>query len=362
MKFKFRFLNCKSFLSASVCQKIVAGIIIGGALIPHKGLACSAIATSNGPHIMMAANYDWKARGGIVFESPRGQVKQTARFEQEGLSAEWVSKYASLTVSQFGRDFPMQGINEAGLVGNVLVASADYPKQGPLGVITEVTWLQYQLDQFSTVGEVAAHVGDFGIEKVSAQLHWFLCDATGSCIIVEFIKGEPVVHQLDPGEIRAVTNSRFLESKAAWRQWQSSGTGTLPAGYNSFNRFIRLASRGALTEERELIGAIDDVALDGFTAFQAIFTSETKQIKVRIPSGRWQTVSFDHLPFDCKTDLSMMSIATGKWDRYSHAIVDELFTRASDGADDLTTERRQKILETTENVRCAAQIDQVSGD
>jgi hypothetical protein len=314
--------------------------------------ACSAVTSSANSLSLVAANYDWTARGGIVFESPRGQRKQSIRFHQDGATASWRSKYASLTVSQFGRDFPMQGLNEAGLMGIVLVAPADYPRQGPLGVIAEVSWLQYQLDQFATVEEVIAHAGDFGIEKVSAYLHWYLCDARHTCIIVEFERGQPVIHQLDPQVVRAATNSSFRASSEALRSWQSSGSEAVPHGYQSINRYIRLANRDSFAHEWQLVEAIDDVALQGFTAFQTIFDSQSKELRVRLPNSPWQILGFDQRSLACTSKLEMYNLQTGAWQSYDYATVDRLFAAATDGAEDLTDERRRRILDATSVVDC----------
>ena len=212
--------------------------------------------------------------------------------------------------------------------------------------------MQHQLDLYDSVDEIAEHVDDFGLEEVSAKLHWFFCDAGLKCIVVEFRQGKAVVHRDEGLTVRAVTNSGYSESLVAWERWRLSHQQPVPGGYDSMNRFIRLAALQSADDEVELVSAINDVALQGYTAFQTVFDVTAKVAKVRLPGGSWRTVSFAEGDFDCGPNRTMLELQTGKWIPYSHAVVDDLFARASHGADDLTPYRRSEILKNTSNVFC----------
>jgi hypothetical protein len=201
---------------------------------------------------------------------------------------------------------------------------------------------------------VAEHADDFAIEKVSADLHWFLCDATGACIVVEYTKGERIVFTGENLPIRALTNSPYANSLQIFLQWQESRgpDDPLPSGYGSYHRFIRLAASRATTRIDALLKSVNDTSLEGFTAFQTLFDLESKRIQVRLPDGPWREASFSERSLDCHQNLGMLNLSEGSWVPYNQWQVAELFERATVGADDLGPERRKRILQNSENIRC----------
>ena len=329
--------------------------------------ACSAV--SSGPKngsFFLGANFDWKARGGIVYLSPRGQKKSAvltgfgSRVPQGEMSrsrelkteaAMWVSRFASLTISQFGRDYPMQGINEKGLAGLVLMAPADYPKSGKIATITENLWLQHQLDRYSSVTEVENHVLDFGFETVSANLHWFFCDASGECATIEFRQGRPFVYRGKVDLYKTLTNSSFHESWSYFLDWKKSRR-ALPQGYGSLARFTRLAASLEYQDEMDIEVALNDVALAGFTAWQSIFNLNEKSFSIRLEGGDWMDVSFKGHNLYCRDDLPMLNLAEESWSRYSSEVVQLLLQNALDGLSGEEARRIMRVVRGSENVSC----------
>jgi hypothetical protein len=315
---------------------------------------CSAVARrglNKGFHL--AANYDWRAHGGLVFLSPRGQQKFSKIPSHHPFDAGefWLSRYASLTLSQFGRDYPMQGINERGLAGMVLVAPAQYPTIGKRGVITENLWLQYQLDQFSSIQEVAEHLYDFGIRKISADLHWFLCDASGECATVEFSEGQRRIYRTTDDRLQVLTNSPALESWAWYQEWSQSGR-ELPVGYGSMARFTRLAWRASHEGVLDLTSALDDVAQNGFTAWQTIFDLKRREMQVRLAGDDWRQVSFNGLTLHCRQDLPMLNLAKQDWQAYKASEVREILKSATEGLAYDETQRITSAVTSSERVIC----------
>lgn len=315
---------------------------------------CSAVARRGvDKDFHLAANYDWRAKGGIVYFSPRDQVKEAAIYmgQQASTSYSWITRYASLTLSQFGRDYPMQGINEQGLAGVVLMAPAAYPSVGKQGVMTENLWLQHQLDRFASVGEVADHLEDFGIKKISADLHWFFCDASGECATVEFLEGRPQIHRSRDERMHVVTNSPVSDSWSWYRQWRHAGR-PLPEGYNSFARFTRLAWRWSFEGAIDLDLSLNDVALDGFTAWQSIFNLQKRSILVRLAGQGWRRLSFPDLRLGCSEDLPMLNLHKNEWQSYSASEVKELLKHATDGLADEEMHAISEAVQKSERVIC----------
>ena len=322
--------------------------------------ACSAVASREG-FGFLGANFDWRARGGIVFESPRGQVKTSFSPLTGRQTMTWTSRLASLTVSQFGRDFPMQGMNEAGLSGLVLMGPSAYPETGPLGVVTENLWLQYQLDHYETVYEVVDHVGDLGIEKLSAALHWFFCDRSGSCAVVEFIEGRGLAYTDETLNIRALTNSPYQASVRRFEAWSTSEQ-ALPQGYESFARFIRLAEMTSRADfgatASAMSAALDSVAANGYTAWQTVFDLEQRRLRIKLRNGTmgkspWQSLDFDAVAKTCSPELRMMVLGQDDgWIEYDHEMVAQMFADAAQGTHGLDADARQRILKASESVIC----------
>jgi penicillin V acylase-like amidase (Ntn superfamily) len=245
----------------------------------------------------------------------------------------------------------MQGINERGLAGMVLVAPARYPIIGKRGVITENLWLQYQLDQFSSIQEVAEHLDDFGIRKISADLHWFLCDASGECATVEFSEGQRRIYRTTDDRLQVLTNSPALESWDWYHEWSQSGR-ELPVGYGSMARFTRLAWRASHESNLDLTAALDDVAQKGFTAWQTIFDLKRREMLVRLAGEAWRQVSFRDLALNCSQNLPMLNLAKQDWQPYNADDVREILKGATEGLAYDEAQRITAAVTSSEQVIC----------
>jgi choloylglycine hydrolase len=108
-------------------------------------------------------NYDWHMGQGLVYVNKRGVQKSALLSSPEQMESQspavWTSLYGSITFNQYGKEFPNGGMNEKGLVIEVLwVDVSTFPTQIEKGEsVTELQWVQYQLDNFATVAEVVAH-------------------------------------------------------------------------------------------------------------------------------------------------------------------------------------------------------------
>lgn len=321
-------------LESDAAARLFKTLLVFFALVQPVDVAfpCSAIFREKSPNeMLLGGNFDWSARGGILYLSPRQQIK-SASFNGNTMvkTASWTSKYASLTLSQFGRDYPMQGMNEAGLAGAVLMAPAQYPASGSEGVITENLWLQHQLDRFATISEVALHAEDLGIYKISAELHWMLCDKTGECAIVEFIEGRPHIYRSRDERRNILTNLPYDLAWQTYIDWSTSDR-PLPLGYQSSSRFIRLADGQNSRNYISIEDALDDVAFNGFTAWQTIFQLSTISLKFRVEGGSWEHVAFDEADLKCRQKLPMYELGKGRWTSYDPQVVGNLLERATQG-------------------------------
>lgn len=167
---------------------------------------CSAIVLKNGPQILLAKNFDWTYREGMLIKNPRGAHK-TAYFTQTGEPAQWTSVYGSVTFNQNGKEMPYGGMNEKGLVVEMLwLEYTKYNVGEARKYVNELEWIQYQLDNFKNVQEVAEHLNDLKIYPVKGKIHYILTDAAGESVVVEYMEGKPNVYKKEANTCQAITN------------------------------------------------------------------------------------------------------------------------------------------------------------
>ena len=153
--------------------------------------------------------------------------------------ATWVATYGSVTFNQFGRDNPMTGINEKGLmVSQMWLDETRYPPADTRPVIGNLEWIQYNLDRHGSVAEVLADAE--AVRPMSrAPIHYLVADAAGDAAALEFLDGKLVVHRGAAMPVRALTNSTYSESVAAFERAKAKGE--MPKSVSSLDRFVRAA-------------------------------------------------------------------------------------------------------------------------
>ena len=170
------------------------------------------------------------------------KIAYLSSYYEEASPAVWTSKYGSVTFDQYGCGFPTGGINEAGLVVEaMMLPGALYPATDSRPGVGTNQWMQYQMDNHSTVDEVIA--SDLKIRiprsiyKNRPGTHFLVSDKWGKCAVIEFLEGKMVVYTGDTMPVMALTNSRYAESLDYWKK----GVAPEPDGFRSFTRFIRAA-------------------------------------------------------------------------------------------------------------------------
>ncbi len=209
------------------------------ALVAPSAIACTTFLFPDGEDLVFGRNYDWSLDRGYLIANKR-DIAKTAMTSH--YPAKWVSRFGSITFNQFGREFPLGGINEAGLVVEVMwLEATEYPDPGSLATVTELQWVQYQLDNFATVREVVEGLARVTVDG-TAPIHYLVADATGDCAAVEFLGGEPVVHTAKGIPAQVLANSTYDESYAFLDSILGLGEDArVPDGTGSRERFARAA-------------------------------------------------------------------------------------------------------------------------
>jgi len=205
--------------------------------------SCSTFLLEKNGQKFLAKSFDWSFEDGLVVVNKRNMAKKALTQDNP---MEWVSKYGSITFAQGGRELPMGGINENGLIVEVSwLSDTSYPMPDSRKTINELQWIQYQLDTAKTVEEVIASDKILRIDPtVQSTLHFFVADSKGRVATIEFINGCMVAHSGNNLVTPVLTNDPYEKSIEFLKQCQGFG-GNLevpPKSVESLDRFARIAT------------------------------------------------------------------------------------------------------------------------
>lgn len=192
-------------------KKFISLLLI--CLASAYSFACSTFLLSkNGKHFF-GRNYDWITGNGMVMVNAKG-VAKSSFMPSDGKSISWVSGYGSITFNQYGKEFPHGGMNERGLVVELMwLQDTRYPESDDRASINVLQWIQYQLDNCANIGEVIATDKKIRIDQAAgAPLHFLVADGSGKAATIEFIDGKMVVHQGAELTFPVLTNTTYKES------------------------------------------------------------------------------------------------------------------------------------------------------
>ena len=194
-------------------KTILITLIISVLIIEKHCIACSTFCLSDSNEIVIGYSFDWYSGHGFVVTNNKG-MKKTAFMPFEDTPVEWISKYGSITFNLAGKEFPFAGMNEQGLVVTQMwLNDTKYQEADERGAITELQWIQYQLDNFQSVNEVIQSNNILRItNKTAIQLHFFICDREGNVAIIEFLDGRLVYHTGDELPVPLICNDKYDKS------------------------------------------------------------------------------------------------------------------------------------------------------
>lgn len=301
-------------------------------LIARPARPCSTIYVANAGRPVCAKNYDWMVEVGLVMVNKRDVVKLAMVPDRP---ATWKSKYGSVTFNQYGREFPMGGMNEAGLVVEQMWLDATtYPAPDDRRSLNVLQWVQYQLDTAATVQEVIASDKQVRINPVGgARCHFLIGDRHGHCATIEFIGGELVCHSGSSLPVTALTNDTYEASLAYLKQHAGFG-GTKPVERprNSLDRFVCAADmlrRFDANQPTDAVASAWDVlakvAQGEWTKWSIVYDIPRCRIYFRTQTARkTRCVDLKELDFSCETPVMILDInrdlagdVTGKFVEYS---------------------------------------------
>ena len=98
----------------------------------QSAFACSTFTLEKDGHFVYGRNLDWFIDPGLICVNPRNMAKKAfippTQTSSTGDGLEWISKHGSVTFNALGRESPYGGMNEAGLVVDIMwLDETQYP-------------------------------------------------------------------------------------------------------------------------------------------------------------------------------------------------------------------------------------------
>ncbi len=357
--------NFRSILSIIVAMFILFAFSI-------KTNACTTFCLVKNGEILFGKNYDWNIGHGMIFINKRN-VKKTALgdSDDEKNLAGWTSKYGSLTFNQYGRETPSGGINEAGLVIELMwLEDGKYPAQDSRPVLGTLEWIQYQLDMSATIEDVIRNSSSVRISS-KIPLHYLVSDKTGNVVSIEFLDGKLVYHTGKTMPAKALANDTYSSSLAHAEKYKSANAlQELPKSYNSLDRFTRAAWMAKNFETAKIdspvryaFSILADVAQGEHTKWSIVYDQKNMRVYFRTKdSPKIKNVDVSSFDFSCSTSVKMLDMnmdaegdVTKNFADYTRKGNRDLIERSFNGTDFLSNvpkEAKDSLAAYPEQMRC----------
>jgi len=294
--------------------------------------------------MLFGRNYDWITGNGMICTNQKGLSKISMN-TNDGETISWVSQYGSITFNQYGKEFPTGGMNEKGLVVELMwLDDTQYPVPDSRPAIEVLQWIQYQLDNCSTVDELIETDKKLRIaSKGTAPLHYLVADAKGNVATIEFLKGKMVVHKGNDLPFPVLTNHSYASGLSLAKVAVSAPSADyLTFTDNSVERFAKACYMVKEFQQSNItvpvvdysFSILDKVAQGAHTKWSIVYDISNKKIYFKTYGyPEIKNISCTALNFDC-------SFPSKTWDINQHVSgsVDGLLT-------DFTADFNRKIVE-----------------
>ncbi len=205
---------------------------------------CTTFFTNSNGAQVFGRTLDWWSDHGVLITNKKNVQKNTILVNSNNPPLTWVSKYSSLTFNQVAQDFPYGGVNERGLIVEILILGATQHPEAPVDApaVNESQWIQYMLDSAQDLNEVEALARNTWVQKAFAPVHYFVCDAGAHCGVFEFVGGELKIYRGTELSVASLTNSTYPDSLSALERSEQGGGGPGSELSGSLGRFVKAAT------------------------------------------------------------------------------------------------------------------------
>jgi choloylglycine hydrolase len=279
--------------------------------ISRESRGCTCFVLHHHDKMVFGRNYDWVTDAGMVCTNQRGLAKTSFR-TRDGNSIGWVSKYGSISFNQYGKEFPTGGMNEMGLVVELMwLDGTRYPVPDARPSITALQWIQFQLDNHASVEEVIASDQQLRISSLSTPLHFLVADGGGHVASIEFINGNMTVHNNAGLPMPVLTNTTYDLSIAGYKNRTYQGDNSLERFSTACDMISRIRADSGRTRPLvdEAFGLLEKVAQGDFTRWSIVYDITEKKIWFRTQQHKQlRSVSFSAFDFSCGLASKMINM------------------------------------------------------
>ena len=237
-------------------------------------------------------------------------LHKTSSATSDGGTISWVSKFGSITFNQYGKEFPTGGMNEKGLVVELMwLDGTRYPEPDDRPTLGVLQWIQYQLDNCSSIDELIETDKKVRIaSKGTTPLHYLVADASGKAATIEFLEGVMVVHKEEELPFPVLTNNRYDESIKMTAGSVGNNSGAQSFTDNSIERFAKACRMVQQFQEMNTAGSaidfsfsiLEKVSQGSHTKWSIVY--DIKDRKVYFRSNTYpdiKNLSFSAFDFGC---------------------------------------------------------------
>ncbi len=207
---------------------------------------CTSFVLDNDRSAVFGANFDYGSdiSEGLIFVNKRNISKSYWESDSPVNHARWTAKYGSVSLTLVMSQWAWGGMNETGLaISTMQLDGSKPPNPDKRPWIYSSYWVQYVLDNFSTVEEVMA--SDSSIRILDYADHYLVSDRFGHCAAIEFLDGKMVSHSGKNLPVKVLANTTYDHSISEWNKILEQKKNGEPAAVlgSSLRRFIQAADR-----------------------------------------------------------------------------------------------------------------------
>jgi penicillin V acylase-like amidase (Ntn superfamily) len=280
-------------------------------------IACTTFFINKNGQLVFGRNYDWISGAGIVNTNQRGLYKVAMSTGNGAIPASWTAKYGSITFNQYGKEFPTGGMNEKGLVVELMwLDSTVYPAADKRPTVGVLQWIQYQLDNAATISEVINSDNQLRISEKGTPIHYLVADAAGKVMTVEFLNGKMTIHKDAELPFPVLTNDTYaasvLTAKPIIEKQQE-----VTLDNNSLDRFVKAcsmvkkytSSNIAIPVTEYAFSILDKVAQGSYTKWSIVYDISNKKIWFKTADNKGiKTFDFTAFDLSCKQPSKMFNM------------------------------------------------------
>jgi len=350
-----------------IIRKIVLSFLVVISIFNTGIFACTTFCLKNKGEVLFGKNYDWMIGDGMIFVNKRG-VEKSAFVSGNETPARWISKYGNVTFNQYGKDNPSGGMNQAGLVIELMwLEDTEYPKADARPVLGVLEWIQYQLDLSASVEDVVKNAEAVRIAS-PVKLHYLVNDKAGNSATIEFLNGSLVAHTGENLAVSTLTNDTYEKSL----NYSKSVTPEKAKTESSFDRFTRAADKTRefaqkpKTEQEAVSYAFEilsNVAQKKSTQWSIVYDQKLAKIHFRsMQSASIKSIDTRIFDYSCGSAVKIFDVnseeagdVTAKFADYTRRANRDLIEAAFNGTEFLkpvSASRRDELAQFPETFVC----------